>query len=1307
MSANFQATAGELALVSRILAQGDPTKSGHLAGDVAVRIFGGAKLQPTVLGEIWSMADEDNQGRLSSKGVAVAVRLMGWAQKGEKMVPALISKPGPLPTIDGVSDVGRQNTGMSLPRSPPPMSGLPPLTAQDKAKFQNMFQKTGPSNGLLSGEQARDIFVKSKLSNEKLGQIWTLADTHDRGSLDATDFTIAMYLIQGAMSGQIHSIPPTLPPGLYQQASGIGGPISSVMTHSTGNSGSYSPVGSTFSQNRVQPQYTGQMLQPNMTGSMSGRRGAPVPPHLPARPNVSHVGSSAFGKPAPVPWDITATEKTESDGFFDTLDNQRNGYIEGDVAVPFMLESNLPGEDLAQVWDLADINNDGRLTKDGFAVAMYLIKKKLAGGTIPATLPPSLVPPSMRKINGAVSAFHPPAPAPPAPQVSDSLADLLWDDPPPAAAPPVAPQSTGFTSPAPAPALSSAFGSSAPTRSVSSPAPPPRPAAQDPFGSSPFDAGQDLMGDDDEVTPSPPLQDQSAEIGNTQNQLNSTNRSLQTTKAERETTEQTLANQAAQLSSLQTQLSFAKAAYETETKLLAALHERFSSQTAEIQKSREFIISAESDLSALRVEKAEVEGSLLRDKEEVRDLHRKMTEFGQQAESLKAETEKLKKEAKQQRGLLAIARKQLSTKEAEKAKAEKELQEAAAEAATVTQEKTQVDNEIAEVEKSLSTLSSPSPSVFSPAPERALSSDSLAFAASQALPATPDPSSPGGGAKSNNPFERLAMSSGQSTPTRTGSPFLPFAGTSVPTLSNVSAPPPADPFGFDQVFASEPPNSEVAVSHAKEIAVTPKISPTQISASPPPPAQVISPSETEDFRTPPSTSSGFPDRAPTPPRTTTLDAVSSKFPALDDAAAAISPTQNVPGHFQEPSEHTDLTAQLKEIELEESDSSDDEDEMPLAELAKSKSNGSAFHSPSPEVESKPATSFDDIFGVGSEPSNEAAPVASSQSVSASGSPFHSSPSPFTSTDAFGAPALSEAKAQPMAGVNAFDEAMGMLPGSTPSATAPNFSFDSAFDDNFDFGSSGASTSEPAFPQPPKANGAVSPLGAKDDGFDSLFTQPATNGNHVAPVTEPQPSTTPVAIPQTDAPAPAPSTSGPSFDEVFSGFDATPAPDLSASLSSAPPPQAPESMAPAPFPTTAASPPKSVSSVQTNNSRPLSPTRERSPPPRVSSPTPRPRPSTSSSKDGDKSKEPTVRHSKLSIRLPFGKKKKTMEAPPPPPSQFLTPPAEEPRTASPAVDDDVEPVKQITAMGFSRHQAVEALEKYAYDVPRALNSLLGQ
>jgi epidermal growth factor receptor substrate 15 len=46
-----------------------------------------------------------------------------------------------------------------------------------------------------------------------------------------------------------------------------------------------------------------------------------------------------------------------------------------------------------------------------------------------------------------------------------------------------------------------------------------------------------------------------------------------------------------------------------------------------------------------------------------------------------------------------------------------------------------------------------------------------------------------------------------------------------------------------------------------------------------------------------------------------------------------------------------------------------------------------------------------------------------------------------------------------------------------------------------------------------------------------------------------------------------------------------------------------------------------------------------------------------------------------------------------------------RTRTPVGDDDVEAVKQIAAMGFSRSQAVEALEKYGYDVTRAINSLL--
>ena len=82
------------------------------------------------------------------------------------------------------------------------------------------------------------------------------------------------------------------------------------------------------------------------------------------------------------------------------------------------------------------MNNDGKLTRDGFAVAMHLIQGKLTGKEIPQTLPESLIPPYLRK-KSAIAA---------APPISDTFADLLGDDSPPATAAIRAP------SPAPIPA---------------------------------------------------------------------------------------------------------------------------------------------------------------------------------------------------------------------------------------------------------------------------------------------------------------------------------------------------------------------------------------------------------------------------------------------------------------------------------------------------------------------------------------------------------------------------------------------------------------------------------------------------------------------------------------------------------------------------------------------------------------------------------------------------------------------------------------------------------------------------------------
>ena len=92
MSSDFSPTPPELAVVSQIFSHADPQRTGILTGDVAVRVFSGARLPSTTLETIWTISDEDNEGWLSKRGVAIAVRLIGWAQKGENINKDLVKK---------------------------------------------------------------------------------------------------------------------------------------------------------------------------------------------------------------------------------------------------------------------------------------------------------------------------------------------------------------------------------------------------------------------------------------------------------------------------------------------------------------------------------------------------------------------------------------------------------------------------------------------------------------------------------------------------------------------------------------------------------------------------------------------------------------------------------------------------------------------------------------------------------------------------------------------------------------------------------------------------------------------------------------------------------------------------------------------------------------------------------------------------------------------------------------------------------------------------------------------------------------
>ncbi|XP_047727981.1 epidermal growth factor receptor substrate 15 isoform X1 [Prionailurus viverrinus] len=107
---------------------------------------------------------------------------------------------------------------------------------------------------------------------------------------------------------------------------------------------------------------------------------------------------------AELPWAVKSEDKAKYDAIFDSL-SPVNGFLSGDKVKPVLLNSKLPVDILGRVWELSDIDHDGMLDRDEFAVAMFLVYCALEKEPVPMSLPPALVPPSKRKtvsISGSV-----------------------------------------------------------------------------------------------------------------------------------------------------------------------------------------------------------------------------------------------------------------------------------------------------------------------------------------------------------------------------------------------------------------------------------------------------------------------------------------------------------------------------------------------------------------------------------------------------------------------------------------------------------------------------------------------------------------------------------------------------------------------------------------------------------------------------------------------------------------------------------------------------------------------------------------
>ena len=805
----------------------DTDSLGVVTGERAVSFFEKTNVPAPVLGEIWQIADTENRGLLTKAGFCMVLRLIGQYQNGQQQpTTELAFKPAPLPKFDGISlpaTAQQQNPSAASPTTgnlpqgalQPQLSGqstgggpvrVPPLDPGKVQQYSGLFERSGAQNGMLDGGTAKSIFERAGLPNETLGKIWMLSDREQRGFLDQTEFIVAMHLLTSMKIRAMTALPNTLPQGLYDAAA---------------RRGQQRPPSRQMSAAGAIPrQFTGGSMstQPRTQSPLAKPPGYSTPPPQSAQPTGAQ-------------WLITQQEKAQYDRYFSTIDTSGRGVLNGEQAVSFFSDSRLSEETLASIWDLADINSEGQLNRDEFAVAMYLIgqQRRPNPPPVPAFLPAALMPPSMRTqqqrpsqpSQPTASAFDTATAFSPGPKSASEDLFGLDSSPQQQQQPILQPQGTGASatrdpfggsqgsapsSPArfqnqPHPSAATAFKQFVPTSAFGTSL-----AQQHTGASTTSSQGQtrgfpqrqqqgpkapmpsamdDLLGDNDaHAEESSRLTNDSTELANMSSQIGNLRSQMESTQSRKATTQADLSATTNQKRDLEQRLQQFRTQYENEVRTVKEMEQQLAASRESTRKLNQELAMLEGTYQDLQTQHNTVSQGLQADQQENATLKQKIGQINAEVTRLKPEIEKMKLDARQQKGLVSINKKQLSTNEAERDR--------------LQNEKSDLEREAAETSRSA--MASPEPAMMSPTRDIAspaastVSSTNPFFKKASVEGSTavsPPPTAPGGPTPSA--FDALFGPSAAFAPkgqaeSRTGTPpATSFIGRSLPAAGAAGA----------------------------------------------------------------------------------------------------------------------------------------------------------------------------------------------------------------------------------------------------------------------------------------------------------------------------------------------------------------------------------------------------------------------------------------------------------------------------------------------------------------------------------------
>ncbi|XP_052529818.1 intersectin-1 isoform X4 [Tympanuchus pallidicinctus] len=234
------------------------------------------------------------------------------------------------------------------------------ITVEERAKHDQQFHSLKPTSGFITGDQARNFFFQSGLPQPVLAQIWALADMNNDGRMDQLEFSIAMKLIKLKLQG--YQLPSALPPVMKQPPIALSGAPGFATL----------PKSSSFSRSGP-----GSQLNTKLQKAQSF--------------DVASV-------PPVAEWAVPQSSRLKYRQLFNSHDKTMSGHLTGPQARTILMQSSLPQAQLATIWNLSDIDQDGKLTAEEFILAMHLIDVAMSGQPLPPVLPPEYIPPSFRRV---------------------------------------------------------------------------------------------------------------------------------------------------------------------------------------------------------------------------------------------------------------------------------------------------------------------------------------------------------------------------------------------------------------------------------------------------------------------------------------------------------------------------------------------------------------------------------------------------------------------------------------------------------------------------------------------------------------------------------------------------------------------------------------------------------------------------------------------------------------------------------------------------------------------------------------------